>query len=171
MGWQTFQPRGWDKYHDTNRMLSDRCRDQFAGMVAFAGKPLSEVRPNWRRTKLDRLNAKRERISGKSSLCWPAHHSLWLCIHEGEGDWEDGGDPYWGGLQMDRNFITAYLRHFAPGSDPPHGYVGPNGWSNAASQYAQETAAEYGYRASGYSAAWIHGKWPVSSLSCGEHLA
>src|SRR5690349_5061170 len=31
----------------------------------------------------------------------PPHKAAWLCIHRFEGGWHDGGDPYWGGLQMD----------------------------------------------------------------------
>jgi hypothetical protein len=31
-----------------------------------------------------------------------------LCIHRGEGSWTDSGDPYWGGLQMDRGFMWTY---------------------------------------------------------------
>ena len=34
--------------------------------------------------------------------------SAWLCIHSYEGSWTDSGDPYWGGLQMDRAFMEAY---------------------------------------------------------------
>ena len=37
----------------------------------------------------------------------PPHKSGWLCIHRFEGAWSDSGDPYWGGLQMDRGFIGA----------------------------------------------------------------
>jgi hypothetical protein len=32
-----------------------------------------------------------------------------LCIHSGEGRWSDPNPPYWGGLQMDRNFMQAYM--------------------------------------------------------------
>lgn len=166
MPWETFQPRGWDKYYDSNRLLRERCRPTFDGMTDFAGKPLSDVLPGWRHVKLDRLRAKRERIRDRSSLCWPAHHSLWLCIHSREGDWEDGGWPYWGGLQMGAWFLSTYLERFAPSSVPPAGNVGPNGWTNAASQYAQEAAAEAGYRASGYSRAWLFGQWPNTAPPC-----
>jgi hypothetical protein len=36
------------------------------------------------------------------------HKSAWLCIHRYEGSWADSGDPYWGGLQMDRGFMLTY---------------------------------------------------------------
>jgi hypothetical protein len=32
----------------------------------------------------------------------------WVCIHQHEGAWNDSGDPYWGGLQMDRSFMWSY---------------------------------------------------------------
>jgi hypothetical protein len=31
-----------------------------------------------------------------------------FCIHRGEAAWNDSGDPYWGGLQMDRGFMSTY---------------------------------------------------------------
>jgi hypothetical protein len=31
-----------------------------------------------------------------------------LCIHSHEGSWSDSGSPYWGGLQMDYSFQSAY---------------------------------------------------------------
>lgn len=30
------------------------------------------------------------------------------CVHSGEGRWDDPNAPYWGGLQMDKNFMRAY---------------------------------------------------------------
>jgi len=38
----------------------------------------------------------------------PPHRRAWLCIHRYEGSWRDSGDPYWGGLQMDRGFMHSY---------------------------------------------------------------
>ena len=40
----------------------------------------------------------------------PPHKGAWLCIHRYEGSWSDAGDPYWGGLQMDRGFMSGYGR-------------------------------------------------------------
>jgi hypothetical protein len=31
-----------------------------------------------------------------------------LCIHHYEGAWNDPGAPYWGGMQMDMTFQSAY---------------------------------------------------------------
>lgn len=38
----------------------------------------------------------------------PPHKSDWLCIHGGEGSWQDPNAPYWGGLQMNRAFMQRY---------------------------------------------------------------
>ena len=38
----------------------------------------------------------------------PPHLSAWLCIHRYEGSWSDSGGPYYGGLQMDYSFQSAY---------------------------------------------------------------
>lgn len=41
-----------------------------------------------------------------------AHHPpelhAWYCIHHYEGSWTDPNPPYWGGLQMDYSFQSAY---------------------------------------------------------------
>lgn len=42
----------------------------------------------------------------------PPNESAWLCIHRYEGSWTDSGDPYWGGLQMDRGFMKSYAPVF-----------------------------------------------------------
>jgi hypothetical protein len=38
----------------------------------------------------------------------PPHLRDWLCIHRYEGAWNDPGGPYYGGLQMDWGFMSAY---------------------------------------------------------------
>ncbi len=38
----------------------------------------------------------------------PPHLRQFLCIHRFEGSWTDGGAPYYGGLQMDLDFMRAY---------------------------------------------------------------
>lgn len=38
----------------------------------------------------------------------PPHLAAWACIHRYEGDWDDSGAPYYGGLQMDWGFMRAY---------------------------------------------------------------
>ena len=38
----------------------------------------------------------------------PPHKAQWLCIHRYEGSWTDPNAPYYGGLQMDREFQATY---------------------------------------------------------------
>jgi hypothetical protein len=38
----------------------------------------------------------------------PPHYAQWMCIHKGEGAWNDPNAPYYGGLQMDMSFQRAY---------------------------------------------------------------
>jgi hypothetical protein len=74
-----------------------------------------------------------------------------LCIHQYEGAWNDPGSPYYGGLQMDYNFMQAY------------GAVFYRRWGTADHWpvWAQIQAGRNGYRARG----WY--PWPVSSRTCG----
>jgi hypothetical protein len=57
-----------------------------------------------RRLADERLAAIRAARSPIGSL------SAWECIHGHEGSWTDSGDPFWGGLQMDRQFMYTYGR-------------------------------------------------------------
>lgn len=77
----------------------------------------------------------------------------WICIHEHEGAWNDRGDPYWGGLQMDRGFMRTYgrdmlLRHHGGLADV---------WTPA----EQITVAERAYATRGFA------PWPNTSRACG----
>ena len=81
----------------------------------------------------------------------PPHKSAWLCIHRFEGSWGDSGDPYWGGLQMDRGFMSTY----APGSLLRHG------WADRWTPLQQMWVAERAYRTRGFY------PWPNTARSCG----
>lgn len=79
------------------------------------------------------------------------HVALWLCIHRGEGAWNDNtGNGYYGGLQM------------------------TSGWGGVArpdllSPAAQMALAERGLQAAirrGDELAWLEGQWPNSSPPC-----
>jgi hypothetical protein len=74
-----------------------------------------------------------------------------LCIHRYEGRWDDPGWPYWGGLQMDRNFMRAYGRRFY------------RRWGTADHwpRWAQLEAGVRGVLARGYQ------PWPRSGRTCG----
>jgi hypothetical protein len=82
----------------------------------------------------------------------PPHKSGWLCIHRYEGSWSDSGDPYWGGLQMDRGFMEGYA---------PHNLL-RRGWADRWSPLEQMWVAERAYRAGrGFYA------WPNTARVCG----
>lgn len=82
----------------------------------------------------------------------PPHELAWRCIHRYEGAWEDGWDPYWGGLQMDRSF----MRHYAPR------HLLRRGWANRWSPIEQMWVAERALRAGrGFY------PWPHTARLCG----
>lgn len=82
----------------------------------------------------------------------PPHKRGWLCIHRFEGGWRDSGDPYWGGLQMDRGFMRTY----APG------LLLRRGWANRWTALEQMWVAERAHRSGrGY---W---PWPNTARFCG----
>lgn len=82
----------------------------------------------------------------------PPHKSGLLCIHGYEGSWSDPNDPYWGGLQMDRGFMTSY----APA------ILLRRGWANSWSPLEQIWVAERAIRSGrGY---W---PWPNTARFCG----
>ena len=90
-----------------------------------------------------------------------SHRVGWECIHSREGDWQDGGWPFWGGLQMGSWFLSTYM-----GINSPSGVSGPNGWYNAPSPEQQMRAAENGYKRSGYSSSWLASQWPNTYPPC-----
>jgi hypothetical protein len=82
----------------------------------------------------------------------PPHKRDWLCIHRYEGAWRDDGDPYWGGLQMDRGFMSGY----APG------YLLRKGFADNWTPLEQMWVAERAYRSGrGFYA------WPNTARMCG----
>lgn len=82
----------------------------------------------------------------------PPHKAGWLCIHRYEGSWSDSSDPYWGGLQMDRGFMSTY----APGE------LLRRGWADRWTALEQMWVAERAHRSGrGY---W---PWPNTARACG----
>lgn len=83
----------------------------------------------------------------------------WSCIHynprtgTGEGSWDDSGDPYWGGLQMNRGFMFRY------GADMIRKY---HGFANVWHPYDQMIVAQRALRSGrGYY------PWPNTARACG----
>ena len=82
----------------------------------------------------------------------PPHRRAWLCIHRYEGSWRDRGDPYWGGLQMDRGFMHSYAAR----------YLLRRGLANSWSPLEQMWVAERAYRSGrGFY------PWPNTARYCG----
>jgi hypothetical protein len=82
----------------------------------------------------------------------PPHRRGWICIHRYEGGWHDAGDPYWGGLQMDRGFMQTYAPRV----------LLRRGWADRWSPLEQMWVAERAHRSGrGY---W---PWPNTARSCG----
>ena len=81
----------------------------------------------------------------------PPHRSGWLCIHRYEGSWRDSGDPYWGGLQMDRGFMRTYAAR-----DLLH-----RGWASNWTPLEQMWVAEHAHRGRGFA------PWPNTARYCG----
>jgi hypothetical protein len=53
--------------------------------------------------------ARARRVAAIPIAPWPPWWlSDALCIHRGEGAWNDPNAPYWGGLQMDASFMATY---------------------------------------------------------------
>ena len=73
------------------------------------------------------------------------------CIHLHEGRWSDSGDPYWGGLQMDRSFMRAY------GSEYLHAFGPASHWPRS----VQVAVAIKAYLSRGF------GPWPNTRRECG----
>ena len=107
------------------------------------------VWPNTTRTlRLWRRTAR----SAFAAYLHPPHKSAWQCIHRYEGSWSDSGDPYWGGLQMDRGFMAGYAPH----------HLLRRGWADRWSPLEQMWVAERAYRAGrGFYA------WPNTARACG----
>jgi hypothetical protein len=82
------------------------------------------------------------------------HYSSWMCIHKYEGSWTDSGDPYWGGLQMDRGFMSTY------GSDMIKRF---HGLANVWPVWAQMAVAERAFGKGGRG----YGPWPNTARACG----
>jgi hypothetical protein len=74
-----------------------------------------------------------------------------LCIHQGEGAWDDPAAPYYGGLQMDTSFMAAYA---------PTTYL-VKGTADHWTPLEQLTAGARAVRVRGYS------PWPQTRIPCG----
>ncbi len=81
----------------------------------------------------------------------PPHQAEWLCIHHYEGSWTDGGEPYYGGLQMDIGFQQTYAPQL----------LRAKGTANHWTPLEQIWTAEKAARSRGF---W---PWPNTARFCG----
>jgi hypothetical protein len=81
----------------------------------------------------------------------PPHLRQLLCIHRYEGSWTDTGEPYYGGLQMDRSFQQSYGRWL----------YATKGTADHWSPIEQIWTAEKALKSRGY---W---PWPNTARWCG----
>lgn len=81
------------------------------------GKPRRKATFEERRTSdlgrltalLDLWKSRADRIRARAQR--PPHRAAWRCIHRHEGHWKDPHAPYYGGLQMSRQFQRAFGRY------------------------------------------------------------
>lgn len=95
---------------------------------------------------------RRRAVKAKRKAHNPPHERQWRCLQRHEGPWRDARDPYWGGLQMDKNFMRQYApRHLLR-----------RGWANRWTPIEQMWVAERALRAGrGFY------PWPNTARMCG----
>ena len=103
---------------------------------------LAALRDLWRR----RASLQRKRASN------PPHEAAWRCIHRHEGAWNDPNAPYYGGLQMNRQFQQGYGRYLFRLEGTA------DKWSPAEQMWTAERAIRSG---TGFR------PWPNSARNCG----
>jgi len=105
---------------------------------------------------LTRWQARHKAAHKRKKACPPPLYvgdvSAWTCIHGYEGRWNDSGDPYWGGLQMDKSFMQTY----APRWLLAKGWA--DSWTPTEQMYVAQRAHD---RGRGY------GPWPNTARYCG----
>lgn len=94
---------------------------------------------------------RRRAVVAKRRALNPPHKRQWLCIHRYEGSWRDPDAPYFGGLQMDREFQATY------GPD----LLRSKGTADHWTPLEQMWVAERAYRTRGF---W---PWPNTARYCG----
>jgi hypothetical protein len=103
--------------------------------------------------RLLRLNAKIEDLLPEPQVAHDWLYDALLCIHGGEGSWDSNtGNGYYGGLQMDGDFMRSYGAEF----------LAQWGTADKWPVWAQLVAAENAYRAGrGFN------PWPNTARDCG----
>ncbi|TML53411.1 MAG: hypothetical protein E6G15_09220 [Actinobacteria bacterium] len=138
------------RLHGVNPRLSRRLRATAWHWQAVVGRRRAQSRISLASPR-GYLYWRRQARRAMRLAAHPPHKSAWLCIHRFEGSWSDLGDPYWGGLQMDRGF----MRRYAPGE------LLRRGWANRWTPLEQMWVAERAYRTRGFY------PWPNTARYCG----
>ena len=146
------------------RTLRRRLQSVHVRAVALARRVALPLPPppklTWRREGLRKQLSHQARVLGRYRI--EARRPLrvrlqrfraWVCIHQHEAAWNDRGDPYWGGLQMDRGFMRAY------GADMIRRHRG--GLADTWTPAEQIVVAERAYQKRGFA------PWPRTARSCG----
>jgi hypothetical protein len=95
---------------------------------------------------------RRRAVTARRRALNPPHEAAWRCLQQYEASWADSGDPYWGGLQMDRGFML----HYAPA------HLLRRGWADTWSPVEQMWVGERAIRAGrGFY------PWPSTARICG----
>ena len=140
-----------------NNARADKCLDRYP--IRIAAGELAGLTLDRRRAVRVTWKVRHWRAHGAASSCAPPiHHlGLWLCVHANEGAWTDPNDPYFGGLQMGRWFMSTYGgRLYATKGTADH-------WTPA----EQMAVADRAYHGEGHSSAWLNGQWPGTRDECG----
>lgn len=114
----------------------------------------SKSRHSLRRSGRYLVRYGRNHIAYATRRSLPPHTSGWLCIHKNEGAWNDGGSPYYGGLQMSWNWMNA-----VPGGDAGKLPAIQQMW------IAERVSARHGF-----SHAWMSGQWPNTYPRCASYF-
>jgi hypothetical protein len=157
-------PRAVCRAYCQARVLRHQLRRVHSSTVALAHRAALPVPPpprlGWRRASLRVQLVHQAHVLGRyrAQARRPLRLRLerfeaWVCIHRHEAAWNDSGDPYWGGLQMDRGFMLAYGRDMIA----RHRGGLADTWTPA----EQIVVAERAYATRGYQ------PWPQTSRSCG----
>lgn len=138
-------------WFDANAKRTLQSTNPYTRFVAHS--VLTRARVNIRAHRwLQEVGAKAKAEGWNRLHPYPPHYQGWLCIHRFEGSWRDSGDPYWGGLQMDRGFMRSYATRA----------LLRRGWADKWTPLEQMWVAERAFNSGrGY------GPWPNTARYCG----
>lgn len=129
------------------------------GAAGTAGYWVVEFRRRWKaerrasHARAREIRVLRARLRATARQPYGNHRleAAFLCIHAHEGRWADPAPPYYGGLQMDRDFQLAYGRP----------YVEAFGWADRWPVSVQLAVAIRAYLDRGFQ------PWPNTARMCG----